>query len=209
MSARKIQDETEARKYIAKWRESGLTLAAWARSAGINGRSLHAWNVNLSRCYVIRHSVVPWVQLRRSEIPLNSRYSLCGDDFASSSEGVLRAARNLCIASQLESLRDRTRHVDRVLLQPHWRHQRESEYWARRERWRSAERGPPILTPWSAPKWSSRKRANPNMRTHTPRWGLNPARVVPAKLVFRILALANWANKHHGVGKGISASLGA
>jgi hypothetical protein len=49
MSARKIQDETEARKYIAKWRQSGLTLAAWARSAGINGRSLHAWNVNLSR----------------------------------------------------------------------------------------------------------------------------------------------------------------
>jgi hypothetical protein len=49
MSARKIQDETEAREYIAKMRQSGLTLAAWARSAGIDGRSLHAWNVNLSR----------------------------------------------------------------------------------------------------------------------------------------------------------------
>ncbi|MGE5783319.1 MAG: IS66 family insertion sequence element accessory protein TnpA [Myxococcales bacterium] len=49
MSARKIQDETEAREHIAKMRESGLTLAAWARSAGIDGRSLHAWNVNLSR----------------------------------------------------------------------------------------------------------------------------------------------------------------
>jgi len=49
MSARKIQDESEAREHIAKMRESGLTLAAWARSAGIDGRSLHAWNVNLSR----------------------------------------------------------------------------------------------------------------------------------------------------------------
>jgi len=49
MSARKIQDETEAREHIAKMRESGLTLTAWARSAGIDGRSLHAWNVNLSR----------------------------------------------------------------------------------------------------------------------------------------------------------------
>lgn len=49
MSARKIQDETEAREHIAKMRESRLTLAAWARSAGIDGRSLHAWNVNLSR----------------------------------------------------------------------------------------------------------------------------------------------------------------
>jgi len=47
-----------------------------------------------------------------------------------SSEGVLRAARNLCVASLLEAVRDRTRTVDlkqvnRVLLQPHWRHQRE------------------------------------------------------------------------------------
>lgn len=49
MSARKIQDETEARECIAKMRESGLTSAAWARSVGIDGRSLHAWSVNLSR----------------------------------------------------------------------------------------------------------------------------------------------------------------
>jgi len=49
MSARKIQDETEAREHLSRMRESGLTLAAWARSAGIDGRSLHAWNVNLSR----------------------------------------------------------------------------------------------------------------------------------------------------------------
>jgi len=43
-----------------------------------------------------------------------------------SSEGVLRRARNLCIATLLEVVRDRTRtvdlkHVNRVLMQPHWR----------------------------------------------------------------------------------------
>lgn len=44
------------------------------------------------------------------------------------SEGVLRRARNLCIATLLEAVRDRIRVVDlkqvcRVLLQPHWRQQ--------------------------------------------------------------------------------------
>lgn len=43
-----------------------------------------------------------------------------------SSEGVLRRARNLCLSSLLEAVRDRTKsvdlkHVNRVLLQPHWR----------------------------------------------------------------------------------------
>lgn len=49
MGARKIQDEAEARECIAKMKKSGLTLGKWARSAGIDGRSLHAWNVNLAR----------------------------------------------------------------------------------------------------------------------------------------------------------------
>ncbi len=43
-----------------------------------------------------------------------------------SSEGVLRRARNLCVATLLEAVRDRTKtvelkQVNRVLLQPHWR----------------------------------------------------------------------------------------
>lgn len=45
-----------------------------------------------------------------------------------SSEGVLRRARNLCLSTLLEAVRDRTKTVDlkqvnRVLLQPHWRDQ--------------------------------------------------------------------------------------
>lgn len=43
-----------------------------------------------------------------------------------SSEGLLRRAKNLCLATLLEAVRDRTKTVDlkqvnRVLLQPHWR----------------------------------------------------------------------------------------
>jgi MSHA biogenesis protein MshM len=45
---------------------------------------------------------------------------------ARAAEGYLRRARNLCVGSLLEAVRDRTRsvdlkHVNRVLLQPHWR----------------------------------------------------------------------------------------
>ena len=49
MGARKIQDEEEAKECIARMKKSGLTLSKWARSEGIDGRSLHAWNVNLAR----------------------------------------------------------------------------------------------------------------------------------------------------------------
>jgi type II secretory pathway predicted ATPase ExeA len=48
-----------------------------------------------------------------------------------SSEGILRRARNLCIACLLEAVRDRTRtvdlkHVNRVLMQPHWRQEHDT-----------------------------------------------------------------------------------
>ena len=47
-----------------------------------------------------------------------------------SSEGILRRAKNLCVASLIEAVRDRTKVVDlkqvnRVLLQPHWRQERD------------------------------------------------------------------------------------
>ena len=42
------------------------------------------------------------------------------------SEGVLRRARNICISSLLEAVKDKTREVDlqqvnKVMMQPHWR----------------------------------------------------------------------------------------
>ena len=47
-----------------------------------------------------------------------------------SGEGVLRRTRNLCVSALLETVRDRTRTVDlkqvnRVLMQPHWRQERD------------------------------------------------------------------------------------
>jgi type II secretory pathway predicted ATPase ExeA len=51
-----------------------------------------------------------------------------------SSEGVLRKARNLCLSCLLEAVRDQTRqvdikHVNHVLLQPHWR-QHDDPLWS-------------------------------------------------------------------------------
>ena len=47
-----------------------------------------------------------------------------------SSEGLLRRIRNLCLGALIEAVRDRTKFIDlkqvnRVLLQPHWREQRD------------------------------------------------------------------------------------
>jgi MSHA biogenesis protein MshM len=47
-----------------------------------------------------------------------------------SSEGLLRRIRNLCLGALIEAVRDRTKSIDlkqvnRVLLQPHWREQRD------------------------------------------------------------------------------------
>ena len=49
-----------------------------------------------------------------------------------SSEGILRAVKNLCIGSMIEAVRDQTKTIDTkqvnaVLLQPHWRHSQENE----------------------------------------------------------------------------------
>ena len=44
---RKIQDEGEARRCLAAARRAGVAAGEWARAHGIDGRSLHAWLVNL------------------------------------------------------------------------------------------------------------------------------------------------------------------
>ncbi len=46
---RKIEDEFEARACLGEAARSGQRIGAWAREHGIDGRSLHAWHVNLSR----------------------------------------------------------------------------------------------------------------------------------------------------------------
>ena len=47
-SARKITDETEARRCLRAAQLAGLSAGEWARARGIDGRSLNAWRMNLA-----------------------------------------------------------------------------------------------------------------------------------------------------------------
>lgn len=49
MTRRKVGDESEARECLSAIDAAGGDIRAWAREHGIDGRSLHAWRVNLAR----------------------------------------------------------------------------------------------------------------------------------------------------------------
>ncbi len=49
MARRKIRDAADAERCISAARSEGRSLGEWARSRGIDGRSLHTWSLNLSR----------------------------------------------------------------------------------------------------------------------------------------------------------------
>lgn len=46
---RKIDDEREARAFLKAAKSAGVPLKTWARTHGIDGRSLNAWRLNLGR----------------------------------------------------------------------------------------------------------------------------------------------------------------
>jgi hypothetical protein len=46
---RKIEDERDARACLKAAKGAGLSAGEWARQHGIDGRSLNAWLMNLSR----------------------------------------------------------------------------------------------------------------------------------------------------------------
>ena len=48
-SARKIDDENEARRCLRAAKLAGRSAGEWARAHGIDGRSLNSWKVNLAR----------------------------------------------------------------------------------------------------------------------------------------------------------------
>jgi hypothetical protein len=48
-AGKKIEDEREARRCLASAERAGLSAGEWARARGIDGRSLHAWQMNLER----------------------------------------------------------------------------------------------------------------------------------------------------------------
>jgi hypothetical protein len=47
MGKRKIRDEADARACVAAADASGRDLKEWARTEGVDGRSLNAWSMNL------------------------------------------------------------------------------------------------------------------------------------------------------------------
>lgn len=49
MTRRKVDDEREARAYLAAVARSGESIGGWSRAHGVDGRSLRAWQMNLSR----------------------------------------------------------------------------------------------------------------------------------------------------------------
>jgi transposase-like protein len=49
MAGRRIVNEHDARRCLAAARSSQGGLGAWARTHGVDGRSLNAWRVNLER----------------------------------------------------------------------------------------------------------------------------------------------------------------
>jgi hypothetical protein len=48
-AGRKIEDESEARRFLRAAMRAGLSAGDWARAHGIDGRSLHTWGMNLGR----------------------------------------------------------------------------------------------------------------------------------------------------------------
>jgi hypothetical protein len=46
---RKVEDERDARRCLSALSRSGETLREWARSHGVDGRSLRAWQINMAR----------------------------------------------------------------------------------------------------------------------------------------------------------------
>jgi len=71
-------------------------------------------------------------ELDRVELPHTTFSEAAVRLITRSSEGVLRSAKNLCIGAMIEAARDQVREVDTkqvnaVLMQPHWRQQRDHE----------------------------------------------------------------------------------
>jgi hypothetical protein len=48
-AGKKIEDERDAQQCLTAAMRSGMTIRDWARAQGIDGRSLHAWAMNLGR----------------------------------------------------------------------------------------------------------------------------------------------------------------
>ena len=73
---RKIEDERDARKCLRAAAAARLSVRQWARDNGVDGRSLNAWRINLSRSPALAETPKPrLVELVPATPPgVNARY---------------------------------------------------------------------------------------------------------------------------------------
>lgn len=79
---RKVVDEQEARALLGAVARSGSTLKAWANQHGIDGRSLHMWQVNLERSASGGEPALRLVELVAPQRPTSRYVVRLGDDIA-------------------------------------------------------------------------------------------------------------------------------
>jgi hypothetical protein len=84
---RKIVDARDARACVKAARAAGLSLGGWARRHGVDGRSLHAWSVNLGLSLSPRPGPIKRRTVRGPEVSASARARVgdtviaVGDDF--------------------------------------------------------------------------------------------------------------------------------
>jgi hypothetical protein len=76
---RKIRDRDDAVACLSAWQASGLPLSAWSQSNGVDGRSLHCWQVNLRRGRRSKTTAAVVELVPRRDAPL-ARYVVRVDD---------------------------------------------------------------------------------------------------------------------------------
>ncbi len=104
---RKIEDEREAVRCLRAAARKGMSTGAWARAHGFDGRSLHAWQMNIERrgttAPVRRRKIVPKVSSAHALVELvpaatsavqgPGRYAVVVGALGSSSATMLRPRR--------------------------------------------------------------------------------------------------------------------
>jgi len=99
-------------------------------------RSRITYSVNLNRLNPDDIKAFIFEQLDRVRLGHNTFSDEALDLIVRSSEGVLRKVRNLCVSTLLETVRDRKQvvgleQVNKVLMQPHWRQERDMPSYAK------------------------------------------------------------------------------
>ncbi len=71
---RKIVDARDARTCESAARALGMSLSTWARRHGVDGRSLHAWSVNLRLLSSSGPGLIELVPTSPPSVPVAARY---------------------------------------------------------------------------------------------------------------------------------------